>query len=48
MKTCIDCKKEFPKDTFYKTSSSCKACKSEYNKTYRQKRKKLNKYTYKW
>lgn len=48
MKTCTICKKDSPKESFYKTSSCCKPCKSQYNKDYEKKRKKKSKYTYKW
>ena len=48
MKTCATCKKEFPKESFHKTSSSCKPCKSEYSKEYNKKKKKRNKYAYNW
>ena len=47
-KICTTCKKELPKEDFHTTSSSCKPCKKEYNKEYGKKRKKLNKYSYKW
>ena len=48
MKTCNKCKKELNKKMFYKNDSRCKVCKSEYNKAYEQKKKRLNKYNYKW
>ena len=48
MKTCATCKEEFPKESFHKTSSSCKPCKSAYSKEYNKKRKERSKYTYKW
>ena len=48
MKECTMCKKEFPKKLFHKTSSMCKPCKSEYSKKWSEKRKKRNKYAYKW
>tara|TARA_Y100001963_G_C6781993_1_gene450462 strand:+ start:155 stop:328 length:174 start_codon:yes stop_codon:yes gene_type:complete len=47
-KVCTACKEELPKEDFHTTSSSCKPCKKEYNKEYGKKRKKLNKYSYKW
>ena len=48
MKTCAMCKQEFPKESFSKTSSNCRPCKRQYNKEYEAKKKKRNKYAYKW